>query len=118
MNGTMNTKAYIVDEISFKIKRDEVDLAHCIKMDIPLTATDIANHVEKKAGWFVRGAKTNLNPEGKIYLAENCFKTKEAAKEKLKDIILKTLDKNLILIENLQKENHKLYKIMEGLKHD
>ena len=118
MNGTMNTKAYIVDEISFKIKRDEVDLAHCIKMDIPLTATDIANHVEKKAGWFVRGAKTSLNPEGKIYLAENCFNTEKAAKEKLKEIILKTLDENLILIENLQEENHKLYKIMEGLKHD
>lgn len=111
-------KVYIVDEISFKIKRDEVDLAHCIKMDIPLTATDIANHVEKKAGWFVRGAKTSLNPEGKIYLAENCFNTEKAAKEKLKEIILKTLDENLILIENLQKENHKLYKIMEGLKHD
>ena len=47
MNGTMNTKAYIVDEISFKIKRNEVDFAHYIKMDMPLTATNIANHIEK-----------------------------------------------------------------------
>lgn len=116
MSGTMNTKAYIVDELSFKIKRDEVDFAHCIKMDIPLTATDIANHVEKKSGWFVRGAKTNLNPDGKIYLAENCFKTEEEAKERLREIVLKTLDENLILIENLQKENKKLCKIMEDIK--
>lgn len=118
MNGTMNTKAYIVDEISFKIKRDEVDLAHYIKMDMPLTATDIANHIEKKSAWFVRGTKTNLNPEGKLYLAENCFRTEKKAKERLKDIVIKTMDSNLILIKNLQKENNKLYKIMERIKHD
>lgn len=108
-----NEKAYIVEEVGFKIIMDEIDFDNPIK-----TENQWSNKISERYCYCFRGKKSNLWPEGRLYLAENCFNTKEAAKEKLKEIILKTLDKNLILIENLQKENHKLYKIMEGLKHD
>lgn len=108
-----NEKAYIVEEVGFKIITDEIDFDNPIK-----TENQWSNKFSERYCYCFRGKKSNLWPEGRLYLAENCFNTKEEAKEKLKEIILETLDKNLILIENLQKENHKLYKIMEGLKHD
>lgn len=108
-----NEKAYIVEEVGFKIITDEIDFDNPIK-----TENQWSNKISERYCYCFRGKKSNLWPEGRLYLVENCFNTKEAAKEKLKEIILKTLNKNLILIENLQKENHKLYKIMEGLKHD
>ena len=108
-----NEKAYIVEEVGFKIIMDEIDFDNPIK-----TENQWSNKNSERYCYCFREKKSNLWPEGRLYLAENCFNTKEAAKEKLREIILNTLDKNLILIENLQKENHKLYKIMEGLKHD
>lgn len=105
-------KAYIVDELTFKIKRDEVDFNN------PVLKENGSNKLSGMYSYYFRGKKTNFWPEGKLYLVENCFKTEKEAKERLKQIILYTIEQNLILIENSQKENHKLYKIMEKIKHD
>lgn len=112
MNGTMNTKVYIVDECAFKIKSDEVDFEN------PILKENGSNKLSGMYSYYFRGKKTNLWPEGRLYLAENCFKTKKEAIAKLKKIVLETIEENLILIENLENENKKLYKIMEDLKHE
>ena len=103
MNGTMNTKAYIVDEISFKIKRDEVDFNN------PILKENGSNKLSGMYSYYFRGKKTNLWPEGRLYLAENCFNTEKEAKEKLKTIIKDTIEQNSILIDNLNSENKKLF---------
>lgn len=102
----MNT--YIVDEDSFKIKQDDVDF------DNPILKENGSNKLSGMYSYYFKGKKTSLCPEGRLYLAENCFKTEKEAQDKLKKIAQETIEQNLILIENLTTENEKLKKIIEN----
>ena len=100
--------AYIVDEDSFKIKQDYVDF------DNPILKENGSNKLSGMYSYYFKGKKTNLWPEGRLYLAENCFKTEKEAQDKLKKIAQETIEQNLILIESLTTENEKLKKIIEN----
>lgn len=100
--------AYIVDEDSFKIKQDDVDF------DNPILKENGSNKLSGMYSYYFKGKKTNLWPEGRLYLTENCFKTEKEAQDKLKKIAQETIEQNLILIENLTTENEKLKKIIEN----
>lgn len=102
-------KAYIADEDSFSIVEDIID--DCKSICI----VNGTNKLDGMYSYYVRGKANNLCPEGRLYLTENCFKTKKGAINRLKNIIKNTIDENSILIENLTNENNKLYKIMEDL---
>ena len=110
MNGTMNTKAYIVDEVGFKIITDEIDFDNPI-----ITENHWSNKFSERYCYCFRGKKSNLWPEGRLYLTQNCFKTEKEAKEKLKTIIKYTIEENLILIENLNGENERLNKKLNDI---
>ena len=75
-------KAYIVEEVGFKIITDEIDFDNPIK-----TENQWSNKFSERYCYCFRGKKSNLWPEGRLYLANNCFKTEKEANEKLKTII-------------------------------
>jgi len=100
--------AYIVDEDSFKIKKDDVDF------DNPILKENGSNKLSGMYSYYFKGKKTNIWSKGRLYLVENCFKTEKEAQDKLKKIAQETIEQNLILIENLTTENEKLKKIIEN----
>lgn len=104
--------AFIVDEFRLSILHDMIDF------DTPILEENESHKLDGRLSYYFRGRKTNLFPEGRLYHVENCFKTEKQAKDKLREVVSYTLEENLILIENLENENKKLYKLMEELKHE
>lgn len=108
---------YIVNRLAFKVDCDIVDYQHALRVEIPLTAEDIAKGKKQKSVWYLVGRKTTLNPEGKKYLADDCFKTRELAEDKLVEVMRSEIEKNEILMKNLSTENCKLYEKIQNI-HD
>lgn len=106
---------YIVDKFQLKVKCDVVDYQNGIRVDFPLTSENIAKGEKAKTLLYLVGRKNNLYPNGPMYPAEDCFKTRKEAEAKLEQIIRTTIRENITLIENLNGENKLLYKKLEKL---
>lgn len=108
-----NEKAYIVEEVGFKIIEDEIDFDNPI-----ITENEWSNKLSEQYCYCFRGKKNNLWPEGRLYLAVNCFKKKKEAINRLAAIIKYVIEENSILIENLNRENERLNKKLNDIENE
>jgi len=108
---------YIVNSDTLKIMRDNVDFQRCYRVEHPCTAEDFAKGIYSKTLIYLFGEQNLAEHKGSMYLADICFKTKEEAEAKLKEIILGKIHENLNLIDNAKKDTVKLYKKLDKLVH-
>lgn len=105
---------YIVDKNLFKIKRDNVNFEHGYKLDVPLTAEDVAKNVKPKQLVYLF-TRTSEYKDRKMYLSDICFKTEKEAEDNLIDAMRKKIEENEKSIRKLNAENCKLYEKIQKI---
>lgn len=105
---------YIVDKNLFKIKRDNVNFEYGYKLDVPLTAEDVAKNVKPKQLVYLF-TRTSEYKDRKMYLSDICFKTEKEAEDNLIDAMRKKIEENEKSIRKLNAENCKLYEKIQKI---